>query len=120
MCINAYNDLKKNTDILEDSVDLIVLVSQNTDYNSLPQQSTQLQHELGFNNNLATFDLSLRCSGYVYALNVIESMMVNNSFKSALLFTCDPYSKIINESDYSNKILFGDAGYSHISYVEKQ
>ena len=68
MCINAYNDLKKNTDILEDSVDLIVLVSQNTDYNSLPQQSTQLQHELGFNNNLATFDLSLGCSGYVYAL----------------------------------------------------
>lgn len=109
MCINAYNDLKKNTDILQDSVDLIVLVSQNTDYNSLPQQSTQLQHLLGFNNNLATFDISLGCSGYVYALNVIESMMVNNSFKSALLFTCDPYSKIINESDYSNKILFGDA-----------
>lgn len=115
MCINAYKNLKSKTKVLEKEIDLIVLISQNTDNSSLPQQSTQLQSELNISNKAASFDISLGCSGYVYGLNIVESMMISNAYRSALLFTCDPYSDIINEFDFSNKLLFGDA--STVTYI---
>ncbi|MFG5130520.1 putative sulfate exporter family transporter [Campylobacter lari] len=39
------------------------------------------------------------CSGYVYGLSIILSFMQNNNLKHGLLFTCDPYRKIIDDND---------------------
>jgi 3-oxoacyl-[acyl-carrier-protein] synthase-3 len=89
-------------------VSLLVLVTQNPDF-KIPHSSALLQHALGLGKNVACFDLNLGCSGYVYALSVVRSLMMAEGISDALLVTCDPYSRIIGKKDRDTVALFGDA-----------
>jgi 3-oxoacyl-[acyl-carrier-protein] synthase-3 len=71
--------------------------------------------KLSLPEKCAAFDLSLGCSGYVYSLAVIESLMASSGMKNGLLFTADPYSKIIDEDDKNTALLFGDA--ATVTYI---
>jgi 3-oxoacyl-[acyl-carrier-protein] synthase-3 len=109
MCIKAFEkitikDLKK--------IKVIVLCTQNPDYDGLPHNSAIIHHRLRMlnkeiTNNVACFDVSLGCSGYVYCLKTIESFLDYGEL--GLIFTCDPYSRIIDSSDFHTNVLFGDA-----------
>ena len=108
LCIKAFENLKKKIDINDDDIEVIIVVTQNPDY-TLPQTSAILHGKLGLELNCASFDISLGCSGYVYGLSIIQSFMEANKMKKGLLFTADPYSKIISPSDKNTSMLFGDA-----------
>ena len=62
----------------------------------------------GLSDKCITFDLSLGCSGYVYGLQVVKSLMYDLNLDTGILITSDPYSKIINEADKNTSLLFGD------------
>ena len=81
----------------------------------LPHTSAIVHGKIGFSENCAAFDISLGCSGFVYGLAVIESLMKSHNMKNGLLFTADPYSKIIDEKDKNVAVLFGDA--SAVTYI---
>ena len=51
----------------------------------------------------ASFDISLGCSGYVYGLAVATAFMQANGLRSGLLFTADPYSKILDPQDWDTE-----------------
>lgn len=104
MCEKAFLRLKADAN----EIDCICLCTQNGDYN-IPHTSAVLQHRLGLRANVAAFDVSLGCSGYVYVLNLLKAFMEFNNFQKGLLFTCDPYSEIIDPQDKNTDLLFGDA-----------
>lgn len=108
-CYYAFQNLVKKTKLNVEEIECIVLCTQNPDYNGLPHNSALIQSEIGAKSNVACFDVGLGCSGYVYSLSIIQSFMQANSMKKGLLFTCDPYSKIIDENDKNTAPLFGDA-----------
>ncbi|HBM15455.1 MAG TPA: 3-oxoacyl-ACP synthase [Lentisphaeria bacterium] len=108
MCIAAYKKLKEKIEINNQDIDVVIVVTQNPDY-SIPQTSAILHGVLGFKDECASFDISLGCSGFVYGLSVITSFMKANKFKKGLLFTADPYSKIVDPADKNTSLLFGDA-----------
>ncbi len=108
LCVKAYENLKKKIAIKDAEIDTLVVVTQNPDY-SIPQASAIVHGKLKLNHRCAAFDISLGCSGYVYALSVIQAFMSANGLKKGLLFTSDPYSKIIDPSDKNTALLFGDA-----------
>jgi 3-oxoacyl-[acyl-carrier-protein] synthase-3 len=58
---------------------------------------------------VACFDVSLGCSGFVYALSVAKGFMLGECKREALIITCDPYSKCISKSNREVAALFGDA-----------
>jgi 3-oxoacyl-[acyl-carrier-protein] synthase-3 len=89
-------------------VKLLVYVTQNPDY-KIPHSSALLQAELGLGDDVAAFDVSLGCSGFVYALSVAKAFMVAEDISDALLVTCDPYSRIMDRADRDTISLFGDA-----------
>jgi 3-oxoacyl-[acyl-carrier-protein] synthase-3 len=68
-----------------------------------------VQHKLGLPGDSSGFDVSLGCSGYVYGLDITKAYMAANGFRRGLLFTADPYSKILDPSDRNTELLFGDA-----------
>ena len=109
LCVKAYNNLidKENNANIR-GIEVLVVVTQNPDMN-LPHTSAIVHGKLGLSENCACFDVSLGCSGYVYGLSIIESFMKENNFTNGLLFTADPYSKIINRKDKNTSLLFGDA-----------
>lgn len=91
-----------------EDIRLLVVVTQNPDFR-IPHSSALLQQKLGLGADTAAFDISLGCSGYVYALSVVRGMMLGEGFNDALLVTCDPYSRIMGKSDRDTIALFGDA-----------
>ncbi len=114
LAIKAFENLTKKIDIKHEEVDALVVVTQNPDYN-IPQTSAMLHGELGFNDNCAAFDISLGCSGYVYALSIILGFMKENHLRKGLLFTSDPYSKIVDHTDKNTSLLFGDG--AAVTYI---
>jgi 3-oxoacyl-[acyl-carrier-protein] synthase-3 len=93
---------------LKGQIDLLVFVTQNPD-RKLPQNSAGLAHALELKHEIASFDISLGCSGYVYALSIVEGFLNSTGMKNAILVTCDPYSRIIDPADKSTNCVFGDA-----------
>jgi 3-oxoacyl-[acyl-carrier-protein] synthase-3 len=90
-----------------EEIDLLIMVSQSPDY-FLPATSIILQHRLGLPKTTAAFDILLGCSGYVYGLSVIASMMSTGGFRKAILIAGDISSAGVNIKDKSTWPLFGD------------
>jgi 3-oxoacyl-[acyl-carrier-protein] synthase-3 len=109
MCIKAFSDLITKIKVDKLKVDCLILVTQNPDNDGLPHTSSVIHNKLGLSDSCACFDISLGCSGYVYGLGIIESFMHLNKLECGLLFTCDPYSKIVDKNDRNTSFLFGDA-----------
>jgi 3-oxoacyl-[acyl-carrier-protein] synthase-3 len=108
LCIKAWESLTQTLTIEKEEIDCVIVVTQNPD-NNIPHVSAKVHEALDLKENCACFDISLGCSGFVYALSVIESFIERNNFKKGLLFTADPYSKIIDRKDKNTALLFGDA-----------
>lgn len=93
----------------KDSIDALVFVSQTPDY-ILPATSAILQQRLGLSESCYTLDISLGCSGWVYALSVLSSLLQNGMMKRGLLLAGDTILKFCSPEDKSTYPLFGDAG----------
>ena len=109
MCKKAFLDLKGRVENLsEEDIECICVCSHNGDF-QLPHTSAILQDKLALKGSCAAFDIMLACSGYVYSVNILRSFMEMNNFSTGILFTCDPYSKVLNPNDKSTDLVLGDA-----------
>lgn len=108
LCVKAYENLSQKVNIQLSEIECLVVVTQNPDGYGLPHTSAIVHKKLNMHSNVACFDISLGCSGYVQALSVIMSFMQANQMSLGLLFTADPYSKVVNPSDRNTALLFGD------------
>ncbi|MDG2273352.1 MAG: ketoacyl-ACP synthase III [Halioglobus sp.] len=116
LCVKAFeNLLQKCPEINRDDIDCLIVCTQNPDGHGLPHTAAIVQTKLNLPHTVAAFDISLGCSGFVYALNVIQSFMSSQDLKHGLLFTADPYSKVIDPEDFSTELLFGDA--AAVTYI---
>ena len=109
LCKKAFNDLQSKSGLKPEEVECIVVCTQNPDACGLPHTSSIVHAKLELPDSCAAFDISLGCSGFVYGLSVIQGFMQANGFRKGVLFTADPYSKIIDEGDKNTSLLFGDA-----------
>ena len=109
LCVEAFRALQARADFDRERVDCLVVCTQNPDAHGLPHTAAVVHGKLGLGPGVACFDISLGCSGYVYGLAVVRAFMEANGLRSGLLFTADPYSKIIEPGDWDTDLLFGDA-----------
>ena len=86
-------------------IGILVFVSQTPDY-ILPATSCILQDKLGLSKDCMAFDISLGCSGWVYGLSVISSIMQTGMIKKGILIAGDARKQCYEEADQ----LFGFAG----------
>lgn len=92
----------------KDEIELIVFVSQSRDY-VLPNTACLIQDRLGISKRCMSFDIPLGCSGYVYGLSVVSSLLSHGNIKKALLIAGDVASYDLSYTDKSAYPLFGDA-----------
>lgn len=110
LCFSAAEKLfADNPDISRESIDVLLFMSQTADYRT-PATAAILQHRLGLSKSCAAMDLSLACSGYVYALSAAFAYANNPGVKRVLLLDGETYSKVVNPRDRVNAPLYGDAG----------
>jgi 3-oxoacyl-[acyl-carrier-protein] synthase-3 len=110
LCVEAVNALfANNPQLKRESVDALIVVTQNGDEEGLPHTAAIVQDKLGLPTHVAAFDISLGCSGYVYGIYALKGFMEAAGLKNGLLVTADPYSKIVDPEDRNTTMLFGDA-----------
>ncbi len=109
LCKEAAEKLLQETGTSKDNIQILVFVSQTPDY-FLPASSITLQNRLGLPKTCMAFDINLGCSGYIYGLSAISSIMSVGKLKKGLLLCGDISSAGPPEEDKSVFPLFGDAG----------
>jgi len=110
LCVAAAEKLISDLNWSKDEINLLVFVTQTPDY-ILPATSPLIQDKLGLSKDCYTLDISLGCSGWVYAMSVIASLLNQSpDNKKAILLAGDTISKICSPTDKSTFPLFGDAG----------
>ncbi len=109
MCEKAANELLNKLNWERSSVDVLIFVSQSPDY-FLPATSAILQNKLGLNKSVIAFDVNLGCSGYVYGLYLLSSLLTLGTCKRGLLLAGDKSTLSTSYKDKSTYPLFGDAG----------
>jgi 3-oxoacyl-[acyl-carrier-protein] synthase-3 len=113
LCFAAAEKLFADNKMDRSEIDLLVFVSQTPDYR-MPATSVLLQNRLGLEHNTIAFDLNLGCSGYIYGLSVVYSMMERSGLRKALLLDGETRSRIYSPKDRKAAFLFGDAGVASI------
>ncbi|WP_010161036.1 MULTISPECIES: beta-ketoacyl-ACP synthase III [unclassified Sphingomonas] len=87
-------------------IDLIVLATATPDQ-TFPSSATKVQASLGINDCVA-FDVAAVCSGFLYAVQVADSMIRAGSARRALVIGSETFSRILDWEDRTTCVLFGD------------
>lgn len=108
LCFKAAETMLTDLKVDREEIEVLIFVSQSPDY-FLPATSIILQERLGLSKNCMAFDINLGCSGYVYGLSVISSIM-KGGLRKGLLLAGDKSTISTSFNDKSTYPLFGDAG----------
>jgi 3-oxoacyl-[acyl-carrier-protein] synthase-3 len=92
--------------ITAQDIDLIVLATATPDQ-TFPATATRIQTALGINDCVA-FDVAAVCSGFLYAVQVVDSMIRAGAAKRALVIGSETFSRILDWEDRTTCVLFGD------------
>jgi 3-oxoacyl-[acyl-carrier-protein] synthase III len=87
-------------------IDLIIVATSTPDM-VFPSAACILQNKLGI-AGCAAFDVQAVCSGFVYALTVADAMIRTGSANKALVIGAEVFSRILDFSDRTTCVLFGD------------
>ncbi len=89
-----------------DDIDAIVLATSTADL-TFPSAATMVQAELGMTNGFA-FDVQAVCAGFVFALSNAAALIASGQAKRALVIGAETFSRIMDWTDRSTCVLFGD------------
>ena len=106
LALHAARAALANARVEADSIDLIVLATSTPDQ-TFPATAVSVQAGLGITRG-AAFDLQAVCSGFVYALSVVDAMLKSGGFKRALVIGAETFSRILDWNDRTTCVLFGD------------
>ncbi len=109
LCYYASEQLIQDLHWNREDIDCLIFVTQTPDY-ILPATSCILQQRLRLNEGTIVLDISLGCSGWVYGLQVISSMLHAGQLKKGLLLVGDTIQRTCSVNDKSTLPLFGDGG----------
>ncbi|MBI2870356.1 MAG: ketoacyl-ACP synthase III [Candidatus Omnitrophica bacterium] len=89
-----------------EEVDLIIVATTTPDM-LFPSTACLIQRDLGA-TKAGAFDLSAACAGFVYALNLAYATIASGQYKYVLVIGADALSKMMDWTDRSTCVLFGD------------
>lgn len=85
----------------------LIVVATCTPDTLVPNTACLVQSELGAVHAVA-FDLSAACSGFVFALNMVDAYFQAGVYKNALIIGAETLSRIVDWTDRTTCVLFAD------------
>jgi 3-oxoacyl-[acyl-carrier-protein] synthase III len=108
LCVASAEKLIQELGWEKQEIQLLVFISQSRDY-IIPSTSGIIQDRLGLPHSCVAYDIGLGCSGWVYGLSAMASMMHSTGIKKGLLLVGDISTLTASYRDKSTFPLFGDA-----------
>ncbi len=105
LALKAAKGALKNAGL--DGVDL-VMVATTTPDKTFPSVAATVQSALSMGGQIPAFDLQAVCSGFVYGLEIANCLILSKKYQSILLIGADKMSSVVDWTDRSTCVLFGD------------
>jgi len=106
--------------LAKEEIDLIICATLSPDHLCMPSTACIIAAKLGITNVMA-YDISAACSGFVYMLSMAKAYIESGMKKHILLIGAEKISSVLDYTDRSTCILFGDgAGAAIISATEEK
>ncbi|GLB46471.1 3-oxoacyl-[acyl-carrier-protein] synthase 3 [Philodulcilactobacillus myokoensis] len=106
LCVEVANKLLSNTNTDPSDIDYIIVGTMSSDYQT-PSTAAAVQGAINADNAVA-FDINAACSGFVYGMNVLNSLLKTNHHSKGILIGGEVLSKLVDWKDRSTAVLFGD------------
>lgn len=107
LAVEAARKAIEDSGLEADDIGLCVCATISGDY-ATPSMACMVQKNLGLRENIASFDINAACSGFLYGLDVARAMLESSGEKYALVVGCEQLSKLLDMTDRSTCVLFGD------------
>ncbi len=104
--------------LLAQDIDAIVVATSTPDY-TFPSVATMVQEKLGMINGFA-FDVQAVCAGFVFALANANGMILSGQAKRVMVIGAETFSRIMDWTDRSTCVLFGDGAGALILEAQEQ
>jgi 3-oxoacyl-[acyl-carrier-protein] synthase-3 len=118
LALNAARNALANARVEADTIDLIVVATSTPDQ-TFPATAVTVQAGLGITHG-AAFDLQAVCSGFVFALAVADGLMRSGAHRRALVIGAETFSRILDWSDRTTCVLFGDGAGALVLEAQEQ
>lgn len=106
LAAGAFSRLLEGTEYNAQDIELLIVTTVTPDYLT-PATACIVQKAVGAKNAFA-FDINAACTGFVFALSVADKFIRSGMCKNAVIVSADTLSKIVDWTDRSTCILFGD------------
>ena len=106
MSTQAARRAMENAGVTPQEIDLIIVGTVSADHVT-PACACEVQAAIGAAGAVA-FDINAACSGFMFALNIAHAYLQMGIYKTALIIGAETLSKIMDWSDRSTCVLFGD------------
>jgi 3-oxoacyl-[acyl-carrier-protein] synthase-3 len=106
LAIAAARSALAKTSLTPADIDCYVVATVTPDY-PFPATACIVAAKLGAAEK-AAFDIEIACSGFIYGLTVASSLVRSGVYKRIMLIGAETLTKIVNRSDRSTAVLFGD------------
>ncbi|MGO2099944.1 beta-ketoacyl-ACP synthase III [Vagococcus salmoninarum] len=106
LCSQVAQQLITNSNYSPLDIDFIIVATMTPDYVT-PSVACLVQAQIGATNAFA-MDVSAACSGFIYALATAEKFIKSGVYQKGIVIGGETMSKIIDWSDRSTAVLFGD------------
>ncbi len=107
LALEACRKLDAAGQLRAPEIDAVIFCTQSPDH-VMPPNACLLHGALDLKRSAMAFDITLACSGYIYGLQLADSLVRSGSAKRVLLATADTYTRYINPADRATRVLFGD------------
>ena len=108
LAINAAKSAMLDAGVTAGEIDLLIIATATPDY-PLPSTACVVQHKLGIPPHATCFDISAACTGFLYATEIAYGQLQTGRYKCALVIGAEKLSSIVDGTDRSHCVLFGDA-----------
>jgi 3-oxoacyl-[acyl-carrier-protein] synthase-3 len=116
--IKAARAALADAGMVPQDIDLIVCATSTPD-NTFPATAVSIQAGLGITGG-AAFDLQAVCSGFVYGLGAVDGMLRAGMARRALLIGAETFSRILDWTDRTTCVLFGDGAGAVVIEAQEQ
>jgi 3-oxoacyl-[acyl-carrier-protein] synthase-3 len=118
LALQAARAALGNAHVDPQSIDLIVLATSTPD-NTFPASAVTVQSGLGITRG-AAFDLQAVCSGFVFGLATVDGLLRTGTYKRALVIGSETFSRILDWTDRTTCVLFGDGAGAVVIEAQQQ
>ena len=101
-----------------EQIDLLIVATITPDMDT-PSTACRIQAELGAVHAVA-FDINAACAGFLYGLHVADAFIKSGIYKNVLLVGAETLSKLLDWTDRSTCVLFGDGAGAAVLTAVKQ